>query len=430
MKPDPRAGAVLVKRGEWVYDDTSDVARLNALPDSIGVLADEAAIWDARAVWLLSPHDDPAWWADPAVRFAPPPLVPGEAPTMASVKAGAREVFVCDAARDVRWPWAQSPSPAAALATIARIEEALDAPLTWTPATVGLRLMQATYGYRKADSESAARTLDFRGTVAPLDLPPITPCALHWARPVAPQEGAWWHFYDLNAAYVAAMQSTPLGALQPVKATFSPEDSVGRRAGIWQCAINGRGVNPVIRWDGWYDTAIVRAALAADPQSVNVGGGWVWPVSPYGLRRFADRVWGARVACQEAGDTVGVQAVKAIYTQAFGSLNSARRGDAPSPYYRPHWYEAVRGESTRRTWAAVGGYDAFLANVDMIGIAAPQADPLEARGGLVTRRATGLGGWKPALSLQPSAALRAQAAAGALSASQLLKACREEAARG
>jgi hypothetical protein len=407
-------------RPDW---HAGKAAVVEANGDGIAAIAAALAPGGVQDVWLIDPHPDPAWWDHPAVRFAPPPAIPGDAPTMASVAAGERTVFVCDAAREVRWPFAGQPA-AAIVRTILRIETALDQPLRWSPATVGLRLIRDTFGYRRKDD--AGSRLRWRDGAAPAELPAITACALHWSRPLTVDEAArdWWHFYDLNAAYVAAMQSTPVGVLAPVKAWWEPVDAAGKRAGLWQITVSG--ANPVIRFSGWYDTAIVRAALAADAASVQIGAGWVWTTSVYALRVAADRLWAARVACQEAGDAAGVAAVKAIYTQAFGSLNSPRRGDQPSDYYRPHWYEAIRGESTRRTWAAVQQYDAFCANVDMIGIVSDREQPDDVHADLAARRAK-LGGYKPALSVRPSAALRRAAAAGALSASQLVKAAREEA---
>lgn len=389
---------------------------------SIADWATVACDQNTRAVWLLSAHDDPAWWQHEAVRFAPSPAVPGEAPTMASVRAGDRELFICDLTRETRWPLIDAAEDGEVWETIQRIEAALDAPLVWTPATVGLRLAEDTYGYR---DDGQGGQLRFRDSAPPADLPHINPCVLHWSRPVQPEEGEWWHFYDLNAAYLAAAQSTPLGAGKPIPASWDGLDSTGRRAGIWQCAVLGD--NPVIRMDGWYDIAVVRAALDANPRTVGVGGGWVWPQSPYGLRRWADRLWAARRACQVADDPIGVQAVKNIYTQAFGSFNSAQRGTLRSAYYRPHWYEAIRGESTRRTWRAAQKYDAFLVNVDMVAVASPDAEPIMHH---IADRRHMFGGWKPALSLQPSDELRAQAARGALSASQLIKAARKEVSDG
>lgn len=400
---DPLAGLV------GIYD--------RHFPASIDALAALAGRHPYRAIWLHSPAPDPAWWRGECVRYAPTPAVAGEAPTMVAIRLPAGDCFVCDMGRETRWPFGEHAYAGDARKTIAVIEHTLGIPLAWTPATVGLRLITATVGRR--------------ATLPPADLPHVTPAVPHWSRPLAPGEAErpWWHWYDLNAAYVASAGSTPLGVGTPSGDLWGVPDQQGKRAGIWPVKVNG--ANPVIQFDGWYDTAIVRAALAMQRKSgeIATGQGWIWADSDYCLRRWADRLWAARETFAAGDHRIGVATIKAIYTQAFGSLNSALRGDKPSPHYRPHWYEAIRGESSRRVWAAVQKYGAFAVNVDMLGIASDQADPLLAAPEL-TRRWEGLGGYKSALSVRPSAELRAAALAGRLSASQIVKECRKELAGG
>lgn len=425
---DPLAGRVAIYDGQLLHivehDGGAPVATLGLTPaqlPNIGALQPIIARYAIRSLWLLGNHRLPTaaapWWTHETVKFLP--VSDQAAPMAASVQRGATasQCVIADLNRDARWPMgapdgqiALFPSVQGLIGIIAGIEGQIGIPLAWSPATTGLALMRATTKHTKAANMPDA-------------LPSIATGAIHWRRPLNRSEYSkgYWHYYDVNAAYVSAAGSTPLGAYRPLEAHWSAADEKGKRAAIWavHCPVPG----DVIRHDGWYDTAVVRAQMQSDPTVIKVAHGLAWEESHYCLRGWSDKLWAARRDQEFRRSAAGVATVKAIYTQSFGSLGSEDRPQS----YRPHWHRAILGESTRRVWKTAGEVAALAVEIDMLVIPSHSPDPRDPQHtpAAILARPGGLGAFKHSYTAAPPTALRDDAAKGRLSSANIVKYGRE-----
>jgi hypothetical protein len=296
-------------------------------------------------------------------------------------------VFVCDLSRDHRWPVSAQPEmDAQAWAyTVEHCERLLAVPLRFSPGTTGLRFLR----------EQLA-------TVPPAPaspLPELEAPVANYADPTVIKHQKWWHAFDRNAAYLAAMQSTPLGSGTPIawrdydndqRAPLSARHAIFSLDGYELEQAQAKYPN-MARGAGWYDHAIVRA-LGVQPADLTEG--YVWQDSKAYLRTFADTLWTMRATAQESGSRMLLELTKAIYTETYGNLNAQRIGS--NALFRPHWHTAIRAESTRRVMADVikwRTFGAFAAAIDLVLVASDHKDPAKALSPATARRA-GLGGYK------------------------------------
>lgn len=186
------------------------------------------------------------------------------------------------------------------------------------------------------------------------------------------------HKFDTRAAWLASARTAPCGFNQWRRiAHFDP-----RAAAIWPVKLNkGRADPGPIVFSGWYDTAIVRAAMAMG-QDITIMPGQGWTGQTTALRPFCERlvrarsgVDGATPARWDRRDWL-IGAIKAVYTRTFGSLNSHRKAQPWT--YQPHWYYSLRAESARRMWAAYDSLPHYTIGLDtdsLYCVAPPDVSP-------------------------------------------------------
>lgn len=166
------------------------------------------------------------------------------------------------------------------------------------------------------------------------------------------QVGWLLHKYDYRASWPAAAKTATMGfgpCLHHPR--FDP-----RVAALWpvQLAKPFPVTNRPIMFSGYYDTAIVRAALD-NGQAITIAPGWGWAYNGTPMRQWVERLFSARDKAHGEGRTRAegdylVAAIKMIYTRAQGALDSYRQS---RPWaFQPHWYYALRAESARRMWKA------------------------------------------------------------------------------
>jgi hypothetical protein len=174
------------------------------------------------------------------------------------------------------------------------------------------------------------------------------------------------HKYDLRAAWPAAARTTLLG--------FGPVSVVkwdGSRPGLWPVKLRKPvATHAPIIVSGYYDTAIVRAALDAG-QDITILPGQGWNSYATCLRSWTERLLRARSTAPGEAATPQdaawlIASIKAIYTRSGGALASFKQSRAWA--YQPHWYYAYRAESARRIWRRVNDLNnpnaAYIIGVD------------------------------------------------------------------
>jgi len=363
---------------------TRQIARPLECVSDVLRLARSLDLW---SVWLVdvdtAAHD---WWTLSAAdsHLARYPREDREEPHTAALytseRAYGEAVFVCDLARDPRWPASGDPDVSAqewAMAVML-VEQAIRQPVRFSPGSAGLRYLRAT--------------LPDPVKVDTLPVPelPMAPAA-NWARP-APK-ARYWHLFDRNAAYLAAMQSTPLGVGKATGYVDGPPKQPSKRHTLVRLH-NGEFERAhaeypnLFRAPGYYDGALARL-LSWQPTH-----GYQYEAPPVILREFADQLWQLRVDATARNARLLLALVKAIYAETYGNLNSDRIG--ATKLYRPHWHAAIRAESARRVihdarnWEQ---YGAFAASIDLIVVASESNIPDRALPVAIERRGK-LGGYK------------------------------------
>ncbi len=217
--------------------------------------------------------------------------------------------------------------------------------LHYSPQTRGLEMLRYL-----ATPDKAAFDRELPPTWDQRD-PAVTP---NFTKRVADRSQVGWllHKYDYRASWPAAARTAPMGygaALHLPR--FSPSVP-----GLWpvQLAKPFPVTNRPIMFSGYYDTAIVRAAMD-NGQNITIAPGWGWTGGGTPMRAWCERLFSARDKAHGEGRTKAdgdwlVSAIKRIYTRTQGALDSYRQS---RPWaYQPHWYYALRAESARRMWKA------------------------------------------------------------------------------
>lgn len=363
-----------------------------------------------NSVWLMDvPTDNYAWWRLDSEQYGHVQRWPGEeretphTAALYSSRGGGYNswsVFVCDLSRDHRWPASMDETISAQewAGVVQFAEDTLDMPLRFSPGSVGLR-----YVRRGLSPEILA------DKAAGDELRAVQAIAANWAEPTIPNKQKFWHVYDRNAAYLASMQSVPLGIGESLYFTDGRRPGkVGARQHAYLVTKEDRETASkfpnVIRSEGWYDGAMIRSVADQvpdfDPQS------WqYWPDSRPLLRGFADALWALRVAATARNSRLLLDLAKRIYTETYGNLNSQRIGAVT--LYRPHWHAAILAESTRRVMADVARWrdvGAFACSIDAIIVASNESNPDRVLPQAADRK-TKIGGYKHSFTVKASDSL-------------------------
>lgn len=308
------------KRRAWPYTirHVSDLARhaiadgVRALwvhPDSlVAVRAKEQAFWAKREGWRSFPTGPK-----------------GQCPITTCIHSEASgkhadEVFIfADASQ---WKL-DNLSPGAMLATISLYEEAMNCPVTWSPASTALASLIAC-------NDTPAR----RAWLAPMSEDLYY--GIHWPENHAPSHVVkqinirrFAHVFDKSGSHLAAAAGIDFGTGDPALVLgdqYSP-----KRAGLWQIsarpgpdcnpdlpspfsATNKRTVN-----HEWFYMPQVALALKMG-WLVNIHQGYVWPERHRLMGEWAIKLYAARERARASGNAAAVALIKASYTKAFGLM--------------------------------------------------------------------------------------------------------------
>lgn len=307
---------------------------------NLGECAQWATANRVRAVYLTEPgvQHNPGWWEalpDPwrATSTGPAGVQPA---TVALVKMhylSKRGVMVYDLTRDTRWgPLRDEPDAAGLFRAVTEFESAMGGtPATYSPGHMALALMAP---------DKAAHPEWFNHPELPRRFPRYASGQAHRIEPKALEAGEWLHVWDVNAAYLAAAQSVDLGC--GTLDHFEARNLVpNNHPGIYRVEVNTR--TPAIERPGWYDRALVKQAGAG----VEVAEVWSFSEKHQALRPWVARLWDAR----ERTTGTARALVKAAYTAALGRLDMRPVGAGTNADYRPLWWTAIVGETSRRMYA-------------------------------------------------------------------------------
>ena len=387
---DSRRIAVVTAGGlvELLDHDGGHTATANLRPwGSLGDCAQWATENRVRAVYLTEPglQHNPGWWEalpDPwrATATAPQGVKPATVALVKSHYLSKRGVMVYDLTRDTRWgPLRDEPDAAALFAAVTAFESAMGGtPATYSPGHMALALLAP---------DKLAHPAWFDHPELPRRFPRYASGQAHKIEPAALNHGAWLHVWDVNAAYLAAAQSVDLGCgeLVNVSAGLPKIGKVGiyqvrvntriGKVGIYQVRVNTR--TPAIERPGWYDSALCKAAWSVDLAAISCVDSWQFPEHHQTLRPWVARMWEAR----ERTTGTARALVKAAYTAALGRLDMRPVGGGTNPEYRPLWWAAIVGETSRRMyarWAKIAATDGaapLLIWADTIAAVTDNPDP-------------------------------------------------------
>lgn len=268
----------------------------------------------------------------------------------------------------------------------------------------------------------------FEATIAPAEFPtawrgsPDIAPSLAWERPLSADERTRGFVlrYDLNGAFLYAMNRRPLGIGRPVHAEGMAFDA--KRAGLWFATVEGEArpdlPHPCYRtghhstnyrdtW-AWYPTAQLASA-EAHGLAVHVAEAWLYPETRPMLEQTYAKVRDALASFNQLADAgdeaaaIAISVLKDARTRGLGwfDMEQDRDADEPADLHRPDWYAELRAGAAAHLLrqlgraAAFGHATPFAIAVDAVWFASDVGDPVSAATELGLPLGRRLGVFKP-----------------------------------
>lgn len=210
-----------------------------------------------------------------------------------------------------------------------------------------------------------------------------------WMRPRdAPASGLpWVTAWDVNGQRLSACSRLPLGisGLQEIEAPDEFDPKMPGYHFVSKVDDPFDGWLPPIFKPGWHTTPRVAMAeyLGLD---FTIDRSHVWTNSVAYLDPWYSRLRDARerlllkIAGEEQGARIALDALKQCYLQPLGRLRSIKARERGDKYFRPHWYDSVIGQELAREYLrlhalAMDGVVVLAVYFDTIFVEAPDFDP-------------------------------------------------------
>lgn len=312
---------------------------------------------------------------------------------------------------DPRWPWQSCNDAPVLLRSILSLQDALDAPVVWSPGHVGRDLME------HLNSESP-RVEWVKRPALPDVVCQALARDLTWKKPIV-KRGKYLYVVDKRSMYLGACTSAYLGEGECVHFTGQDASFNPKWPGVWhiphldapRLGHPAWEVPPVFHAHrGWVWTPEVEVAQRLGYQ-LKIDEAYIWPKYHQTLRSWGERLWHARetLEAQTLGELaqrsararqayqMSYDAVKMIATQGMGWLAHKPTGGS-GQWYRPDWWSMVVSEARAKMLYKVRqlhqkDIDVVWVNVDALGLVS-DAETAEEVLDAIGAKKTGLGAYK------------------------------------
>jgi hypothetical protein len=270
-----------------------------------------------------------------------------------------RVVYVIFPEYETDWKLDDVRDPIMLLATMAYVEDAIEAPVRFSPGNVGKEIMARVNAHWKRERWIEPTYVNRYAPVVEEKVPQLL-----WKRALSEQERsrAGVVAYDKNSQFPASCTSVVMGAGAPVhveKPLFQMKERP--TPGVWYCRVSGSSIFDGVqlphptrgKTEGWFWSYTVKLLMEVG-YHVEIEQAYLWENGHTILRPFAERLWRARASLKEDMNRYrheqarerAQDAIKLMMNVALGWLDMGKNRDLSEEeivwYHRPDWYQLLR----------------------------------------------------------------------------------------